>query len=66
MFVTLIVIHVLAALLHLYLRNGIFRRMWPAHGSPWIGPRYSSRPCWSAIQTICADVSASSFCFTRD
>ena len=33
-FVTLIVIHVLAALRHLYLRNGIFRRMWPARASP--------------------------------
>jgi cytochrome b561 len=33
-FVTLIVIHVLAALRHLYLRNGIVRRMWPARGSP--------------------------------
>ena len=33
-FVTLIVIHVLAALRHLYLRNGVFRRMWPARGSP--------------------------------
>jgi len=33
-FVTLIVIHVLAALRHHYLRNGIFRRMWPARGSP--------------------------------
>ena len=29
-------------------------------------PRHSSRPCSSAIQTICADVSASSFCLTRD
>ena len=33
-FVTLIVIHVLAALRHLYLRNGIFRRMWFARASP--------------------------------
>jgi cytochrome b561 len=33
-FVTIIVIHVLAALRHLYLRNGIFRRMWPARRSP--------------------------------
>jgi cytochrome b561 len=32
-FVTLIVIHVLAALRHLYLRNGIFRRMWFARAS---------------------------------
>jgi cytochrome b561 len=33
-FVTLIAIHLLAALRHLYLRDRVFRRMWPAHGSP--------------------------------
>ncbi len=32
-FVTLIVVHILAALRHLFLRDGVFRRMWPARGS---------------------------------
>jgi cytochrome b561 len=32
-FVALIAVHVLAALRHLYLRDGIFLRMWPARGS---------------------------------
>jgi cytochrome b561 len=33
-FVTLIAVHILAALRHLLLHNGVFRRMWPALGSP--------------------------------
>ena len=33
-FVVLIAVHVLAALRHLYLRNGIFQRMWPASRPP--------------------------------
>src|SRR5262245_22962211 len=32
-FVVLISIHILAALRHLYLRDGVFPRMWPARGS---------------------------------
>jgi cytochrome b561 len=31
-FVALIAVHVLAALRHLYLRDGVFQRMWPARG----------------------------------
>ena len=33
MFVALITLHVAAALRHLYLRDGIFLRIWPARGS---------------------------------
>jgi cytochrome b561 len=33
-FVGLIMIHILAALRHLYLRDGIFVRMWPQRSSP--------------------------------
>lgn len=33
-FVTLIAVHVLAALRHFFLRNGVFGRMWPARSSP--------------------------------
>jgi cytochrome b561 len=32
--VALIAVHVLAALRHLFLRNGVFSRMWPVRGSP--------------------------------
>jgi cytochrome b561 len=32
--VALISVHVLAALRHLYLRDGVFLRMWPASGAP--------------------------------
>jgi cytochrome b561 len=31
-FVTLIAVHILAALRHLFLRDGVFRRMWPPRG----------------------------------
>lgn len=33
-FVTLIVLHVLAALRHLFKRDGVFSRMWPGAGAP--------------------------------
>jgi len=33
-FVTLIAVHILAALRHLLQRDGVSRRMWPARGSP--------------------------------
>lgn len=33
-FVALIAVHVLAALRHLYLRDGVFMRMWPQRSSP--------------------------------
>jgi len=33
-FVTLIAVHILAAMRHLFLRDGVFRRMGPGRGSP--------------------------------